>query len=179
MTLFPTTPDAEACSPLLEEALNLYADGELGLASQPALFAHLATCDACRQTFSALLEFRRLSRQEVMPVPAAADDAFFQRLDVLKRRTERVDRVAERRPLWHLRTRISLSLAASVAVLLFTLGVLLPRDTSEALVVPRIEGTEERVEFPPPVPLRHEAVYVFYPGLTVEATKLDDTAGAL
>lgn len=161
----------------MEEALNLYADGELGLAEQPMLFAHLAACDRCRRTLSALLEFRRASRQEMLAVPAAADDVFFQRLDVLKRRTERVDRVAERRPLWHLRTRISLSLAASVAILLFSLGVLLPRDTGEILVVPRIEGLEERVEFPPP--LQHEAVYVFYPGLTVEATKLEDTPGEL
>ena len=172
MNLITATPDAAACNPAMEEALNLYADGELDAAAQPALFAHLAGCVTCRHTLAALLEFRRVSRQELMLVPAAADDAFFQRLDDLKRRTDRVDRVAERRPLWQRRPRISLSLAACLALLLLGLGTLVPRST-DTVVQPRIEVLEERIEFAPLVPVRGEAVYVFYPGLTVEATKLD------
>ena len=174
---FPAPHDG-SCGPAQEEALNLYADGELGFEAQPALFAHLATCADCRRSLAALLEFRRISRQEMLAVPAAADDAFFQRLDQLKRRDEHVDRQADRRPLWHVRTRISLSLAATVALLLFAAGVLLPRTTGEILVRPQIEGVEERVEFAPPGALRPEAVYVFYPGLTVEATKLEATSSA-
>ena len=77
------TPKLEAatCSHAMEEALNLYMDGELPFAEQPVLFAHLATCDPCRRMLGAMMEFRRMSRQEVCPVPPAVDEAFFRRLD--------------------------------------------------------------------------------------------------
>ena len=58
------TPEREAatCSPEMEEALNLYMDGELPLAEQPVLFTHLSTCDPCRHILGAMMEFRRMSR---------------------------------------------------------------------------------------------------------------------
>ena len=40
----------------LEDALNAYLDGEMGLEGQPALFGHLADCPDCRARKSPRLE---------------------------------------------------------------------------------------------------------------------------
>jgi anti-sigma factor RsiW len=164
----PATP----CRGDVEEALNLYLDGELSFAAQPALFQHLASCEACRRTMAAMLEFRRMSRQESIAVPAAADEAIFQQLERVKRRDERIDRAADRRPLWQARMPISLRAATTMALLLFLAGLFFPQAAGEPLPRPRVESVEERVEFAPAV--RGEAVYVFYPGLTIEASRLHD-----
>ena len=168
------TPELEAasCSHAMEEALNLYMDGELPFAEQPGLFAHLATCDRCRHVLGALMEFRRVSRQEVCTVPPAADDAFFRRLDEIKGRSHRVDRYMDRRPLWQTRGSVSLRVATMAAVLLFGAGLFFPQTTGESFSVVPVEVQEERVEFYPLVP-----VYVITPGVTVEAPKFVDSAG--
>lgn len=172
-----TSPTFE-CGEELENALHLYVDGELPFEQQPELFAHLAACDACRRTLSAVLTFRRMSRQEYVAVPPALDDAFFRRLEGVRRRVVRVDRAADRRPLWQVRTPVSLRGATTVALLLFLAGLMFPRAVGEPRHVdPYVEGVEERVQLQPPVPLRSETVYVFYPGLTVESTKLDEMKG--
>lgn len=160
----------------MEETLNLYVDGELSIGLEADLFAHLSTCSACRMMFNGLMQFRRMVRQEAIQVAPAVDDAFFQRLDQAKRRLVFVDRRAERRPLWQSRPRISVRAATTGALLLFLAGVLFPQSAGErsGVVQGYVEGLEERVEFRPSIHDRSEAVYVFYPGLTVEATKLDD-----
>ena len=167
-----TMPDAACVS---EETLHQYVDGELAFEQQPALFSHLAACAACRRTLESVLTFRRLSRQEIVAVPPAVDDAFFQRLDQVKRRTERVDRQAARRPLWNARAPVSLGLAAVMAAFLFLAGVMVSEGTAEAAGPPLIVGMQEQIDFDLP---RREAVYVFYPGLTVEATKLSESVPA-
>lgn len=164
----PHMPLHVACTH--EEALNRYVDGELAFETQPALFSHLASCSTCRRTLEAVLVFRRLSRQEPLVVPPAADDSFFKRLDQIKRRGERVDRQAARRPMWQWRTPVSLGLAAVVAVLVFVAGMFASGSNAAVAESPLVVGAEERVLFNEPT--RPEAVYVFYPGLTVEATKL-------
>ena len=167
-TRLPTAP----CDPQLEEALNLYLDGDLSFEEQPVLFAHLAACDPCRRTLAATMDFRRMSRQEVVSVPAAVDDAFFQRLDQLKHRTDRLDRFADRSPLWNSRTPVSLRTATAAALVLFLVGFFFPQQVSDSVDKPiSVEGVEERVEFTPVSRDRSEAVYVFYPGLTVEAPR--------
>ena len=171
-----TPGPANACGSHHEEALNLYLDGELPLGDEAALFRHLAACTACRRVLGALIEFRRMSRQEALAVPAAVDDAFFGKLDHLRHRTTLSDRSAQRRPLWQLHTRISLRVAAAVAGVLFFAGFLIPRDLGTLPPMPRVEGLDERVELPPVFQPAGEAVYVFYPGLTVEAARLPDEA---
>jgi anti-sigma factor RsiW len=161
------------CNASWEAALNHYVDGELPFQEQPALFAHLSTCAACRRTLEAVLAFRRMSRQEPLAVPPAADDAVFRRLDQVKQRTERVDREAERRCLWTARAPISLGAAAMVAVVLFVVGLLVPMQLDEVDPSAFVSTDMERVEVEP---APAQAVYVFYPGLTVEATKLEDVA---
>jgi anti-sigma factor RsiW len=167
-----TESGATPCDPRLEETLNHYLDGELTFDQQPVLFAHLAACDPCRRTLAATMDFRRMSRQEVVSVPGAVDDTFFQRLDQLKHRTDRLNRSADRRPLWNSRTPISLRAASALALVLFLAGFFFPQHISDSLEVPLgVEGVGERVELPPVPPFRSEAVYVFYPGLTVEAQR--------
>ena len=168
------TPELEAatCSQAMEEALNLYMDGELPFTEQPGLFAHLATCDQCRRILGAMMEFRRMSRQEVCPVPPAVDEAFFHRLDEIKARSHRVDRYEDRRPLWQTRAPVSLRAATMAAALLFGAGLFFPQTAGEPFSVAPVEVQEERVEFIPLVP-----VYVFYPGVTVEAPKFVENSG--
>ncbi len=163
------------CADGMEEALNLYLDGELATDAQPPLFVHLAGCDACRHTMSAVLAFRRMSRQESIRVPAAADDAFFHRLDRVKRRGERMDRAAQRRPLWQARAPVSLRAATAMALLLFLAGLFLPQPAGPSPSRARVQAVEERFMLAPAPPVRGEAVYVFYPGLTIEAQRLIET----
>ena len=162
-------PEAATCSEAMEEALNLYMDGELPFGEQPLLFAHLATCDRCRRIMSSMLEFRRMSRQEVMPVPPAVDEAIFERLNEVKERSSRIDRYWDRRPLWQKRATVSLRAAALAAVLLFSAGLMFPQDAGTPITVTAVVTEEEHVEQGSTV--RFQNVYVFYPGLTVEAPK--------
>ena len=162
-----------SCGAATEEALTLYVDGELALEEQPALFAHLATCAACRRTLAGVLEFRRLSRQETIAVPPAVDDAILGRLAKRKTALERVDRAADRRPLWQARAPVSLRAAAVVALVVFCLGLLLPHPATPPPPSPptsEVTVEEERVRFQERVRVA-EAVYVIYPGLTIEAFK--------
>lgn len=160
-----------SCGTAMEEALSLYVDGELSLEAQPILFAHLASCEACRRTLAGVLEFRRLSRQEVIAVPPAVDDAIMERLAKRKSALDRVDRAADRRPLWQARTPVSLRAAAVVALVVFFLGLLIPhRAAPPAPTTSEVQGEEERVRFQERIRVA-EAVYVIYPGLTIEAFK--------
>ncbi len=156
----------------MEEALNLYLDGELSAEMQPLLFAHLSACDTCRRRFDAVLRFRQMSRQEYLVVPPSVDDAFFEKLAQHRTMSLRVDRAADRRPLWNLRAPVTLRSALLVAIVLFFIGVMLPGSTTpENASSGKVMGEEERVEFADLelTPRRLEAVYVFYPGLTIEA----------
>jgi len=65
-----------------EEALNLFLDGELFSCDQADLFAHMAACETCREGMNAVMEFRRMSRQEVLHVPPIADEAVLARLEL-------------------------------------------------------------------------------------------------
>jgi anti-sigma factor RsiW len=164
------------CSGSFEEAMNLFVDGELPFDRQPALFAHLVACDDCRRMMDSVMRFRRISRQEHLAVPTAVDDLFMKRLAHQKETSLRVDRAADRSPLWHARTPVSLRTAAAVAAVVFVVGLLLPAKRPSAPPANLVNGLQERVEFldRQASPLLREAVYVFYPGLTVEATKGED-----
>jgi len=162
------------CNPEQLEAVNLYVDGELHSKDQPALFAHLAVCSHCRQTLEAVMKFRRMSRQEYLTVPPIADDVFFERLARLKETSGLVDRVADRSPLWQARRAISLRSAVLVGAVLFLVGMMVPLHAPPPVQDTRVKGEEEVVQFQPiEVNTRETAVYVFYPGLTIEAQRMD------
>lgn len=178
MALDTTTPSTPTPHEVMEEALNLYVDGELPFDQQPVLFAHLAHCRSCRRTLDAVIKFRRMSRQEHLSVPPAVDEAFMNRLAHVRDAAHRIDREADRRPLWQARTRVSLRGVVVASVVVFCLGLLLPTPlSSPATAAVQVEFGDERVEFADPLldpaVVPASAVYVFYPGLTIEATKAD------
>lgn len=151
-----------------EERLNLYVDGELPSDEQARLFRHLADCDACRDALEAVLAFRRMSRRETLSMPPAADEAFFERLDGLRNSPERVDRSEEHRSFWRRRAPITLRSLVLAALLVFVAGSMTPlgqhaRPVELAVVQP----TEQAVR-----PL--DVIYVFYPGVTIEAEPLEE-----
>ena len=163
----------------MEDSLNRYIDGELEFDRQAALFAHLAVCPSCRRTLESVLAFRRLSRSETLAVAPAVDDAFFKRLARHRESHKHVDRAAERRPLWQSRAPISVRTGVAAAVIVFLLGLLVPSnlDSTVARLQPAVIGMQEIVELQPAATVlpraQSETLYVFYPGLTVEATKTD------
>lgn len=160
----------------MEEAVHLYIDGELPFELQPALFAHLAVDEEARRMLDAVLKFRRMTREDYLPVPPAADEAFFKRLASLQRQHRRIDRAAQRRPIWEHRTPVSFRAAVVAAALLFMAGLLFPVSAGEAAPQGYVVAQVERVELPTELERPSEYVYVFYPGLDVEALKEEATA---
>ena len=153
----------------VEEHLNLFLDGELPLERQEDLYAHLAQDRKARSFMDHVMLFRRMSRQEYIEVPPAADEAFFRRLDALKRSGERVDRFVEREPLWNSRRPVSLKTAVAAVVVVFMIGWFLPAlsDNTETAFIAQ---EEERVAFDmPQTRVMQSYIYVFEPGLTIEA----------
>ncbi len=164
-----------------EEMLNLYLDGELPFDTQAGLFHHLAECTSCRLTFDSVLTFRRMSRQELLAVPPEADRGLFGALAVMKEQHRHFDRAVDRRPLWQLKTPISLRAATIMAVSIFIGGFMLPSHLAPEPTVSVIRDAAVEQDFVRLAPsveqvTRYEPVYVFYPGLTVEAEH-GDAAG--
>lgn len=161
-------PDSEGFEKA-EEHLNLFLDGELPLDQQEDLYAHLARDRNARSFMDHVMLFRRMSRQEYIEVPPAADDAFFRRLDALKRSGERVDRFVEREPLWNTRRPVSLKTAVAAVVAVFMIGWFLPA-MSDSTETAFLAQEEERVAFDiPQTRVMQSYIYVFEPGLTIEA----------
>ncbi len=152
-----------------EEALNLYVDGELPLEQQAELFNHLARCESCRRTLDSVMRFRRYGRQEYIAIAPAVDDAFLKRLAGAKRRPRRVS--VDRDPMWSSRVPVSLRSAVAIAAAVFLVGLLIPLWGASPHRLPIVSGQQEQVDLSSEVALGSEAVYVFYPGLTVEAAK--------
>lgn len=155
-----------------DDHLCRFLDGELARREQPALFAHLADCEECRAVLDGTLAFRRASRQEVLTLPPAADEAFFERLASHRASARRVDRAAERRPLWQARRRVSARSAVAFGCVLFALGMLwrMPEaDPARAVFV-----ETERVVLDEELPSADgetAPIYVFYPGIEVSGLR--------
>ncbi|MEL6705209.1 MAG: zf-HC2 domain-containing protein [Bacteroidota bacterium] len=153
-----------------EVLLDLYVDGELSFADQPALFAHLADCTACRAQFNALMAFRVAARQEHLPVTPAMDAAFFARLDQAKRTRPHpaATRAEDRQPFRGLKRRVSIRTALVFSLVLFAVGLLTaqPAEPEPSAVPVRIVDDADPAE----------ALYVIYPGITVEEER--EEAGA-
>jgi anti-sigma factor RsiW len=162
---------AEDDRPSAEETVNRYLDGELGLESQPELFTHLASCQACRETMDAVMTFRRVAREEYIAVPPSADERFFDRLADLKERTDRLDRAGDRESLWRSRRSVSLGTTVLMAFCLFVLGLYLPRASNQR-VGGLVLGEQEMVDLDAPVYGLMNTIYVITPGVTVESARL-------
>lgn len=154
-------------------ALNLFMDGELSSSSQPALFKHLAGCADCRRELDGAMQFRRISRVENLLAPPGLDEAMFKRLNKHKTIMTHIDRAEERRPLWNLRTPITLRATILTALMVFMTGLLMPHEANQKMARKGIvTGTDELIEFfdSDQQPANTRTLYVFYPGLTIEAS---------
>lgn len=155
----------------LEAALNLFLDGEMPIDEQPELYTHLAGCASCRRYLDSMLFVRRAIRDEHLTVPPIVDETFFERLaahkEVVSHAHHRLERRARRREQLPVVGRV-VTLAMLVVIIVggVVSGTLDAGDTSAAVI-----GEEELVNFPIENRTVREpsAVYVFYPGLTVEA----------
>ncbi|MDX1438633.1 MAG: zf-HC2 domain-containing protein [Rubricoccaceae bacterium] len=149
-----------------ENLLNLYVDGELASSEEADLFAHLSTCAACRTQFNTLFAFRLAARQENLDVPPAADEAFFARIDQLRRVSRPApDRVTDRRQLTVVRRkRFAYASVAAVALFVAAFGWSVRTSTIVEPAAPAYQVTETVID--------DGALYVISPGLTVEDEKL-------
>jgi len=116
----------------------------------------------------AVMLFRRMSRMEFISLPPSADDRFFRRLSELKEVGEKIDRAQDRQPLWRASGSVSVRSALAAITAVFLIGLLVPISgkTSTAF----ISQEEEQVAFDSPhTRVLQSYIYVFEPGLTIEA----------
>jgi len=152
-----------------EEDLNLYLDGELSFSKQTALFEQLSHDSELRTQMEAVLMFRRMSRQEHISVPQAADDRLFERLAEMKAGLQKFDRAEDRQPLWKANRRVSVRSALAAVTAVFLIGLLLPMSGSDNSTT-FLSQEEEQVTFDSPrTRILQSYIYVFEPGLTIEA----------
>ena len=169
--------DGSACG---DEAIHRYLDGDLGVTEQPALFEHLSQCPECRHTMDSVMSFRRMSRQEYIALPPAADEQFFARLAVVKQQADRVDRSSDRAPLWSARRSVSLRGALAMAACVFMFGLMLPMPERSTLSPPLIQMSAERVDFSTTDSMVIERqiyethIYTYIDGPTVEGDREDE-----
>ncbi len=158
----------DARSDCENETLDLYLDGELPWTREADLFRHLSTCVTCREHLNGVLAFRRITRDEFVDVPPWADDRLLSRIEEHRRGVERTARLHARDSLWTARTTVSVrSLVLALGVFLLSLAVMTElTDNGRGYVY----FEQEYVRFDAGIPGPSE-VYVFYPGLTVEAER--------
>lgn len=160
---------SEGCSAAWEDSVNAYVDGDLASTNHALLFLHLSECEHCRHVLESVLAFRRLSRAENIQVPPIVDAALMARLDVLRRRAEEPE---PSRSLWEAPMHVGLGKALAAAVGVLLLGAGIERMAATDPPPPPVSIIEERVEaYARDAFWRVEPVYVFYPGLTIEAEK--------
>ena len=151
-----------------EELVNYFVDGVLSADGQVELFEHLASCEGCRDDLDAVMTFRRMSRLEYIHVPPSIDDAFFQKLAA-----RRIPSSAEKdtdRSILSANIPLSLRSLLVAACVFFAVGLVVPSNISTAetkIVETRQEAVSLAGTSINPAP--REAVYVFYPGLTITA----------
>jgi anti-sigma factor RsiW len=105
------------------EFINLYVDNRLGDKASAELFAHLGSCERCRELMKATMLIRsHIGSQELAQVPAALDHR------ILASVRREAATVREKRkwfePVWFTRISIPLPAAASI-IFLVIVGSLL------------------------------------------------------
>ncbi len=160
-----------------EDRINSYVDGELAFHLQAELFTHLSRCEPCRRYLDGLIAFRRLVADEALVIPPSLDEAFLQRLGAHRQSVAAVKQRAARRG----RIRDAVPVAGRAAVVMLVLGIIvgniIANEISRAPSPGHVVAEEELVNFPAASSADSQsgAVYVFYPGLTVEAENWVET----
>ena len=158
-----------------EQDLQLYLDGELPYARQALLFRELSSDESLRKQLEAVMTFRRLSRQENIALPPSADDRFFKRLAEVKTSLNQNNRSSDRQPLWRATRPVSVGSALAAVAAVFFIGLMLPLSRSGNTAF--IAQEEEQVSFDAPqTQVMQSYIYVFEPGLTIEADQTDGSS---
>jgi hypothetical protein len=99
-----------------QELVNLYIDEGLDDAQSVELFAHLSTCDNCRNIMRSSLRVRTYFQQEELEeVPASLDTRVYKSACIKTTTPVRRNLFA---PFWYTRILIPLPAAASIALLI-------------------------------------------------------------
>ncbi len=147
----------ENCLQSNQEMLVEYTDGVLPSENQVQLFMHLSTCETCRNVLDGVLTFRRWSRVESIQVPPQVDERILQKLDEIKDR----DTGALVDPsLWNSKMSMTLRTWLFAAAIVFAFGI-----TLQAALGPSNDMNDQASY----VNETAQPIYVFYPGVTVEA----------
>lgn len=154
-----------------EDQLNEYADGELAFDVQAELFRHLAGCERCRRYLESVVAVRRIVADEPLQLPPAYDEAFLHRLASHREAVSRAKQRTERRDRLHAAIPTAGRAAVLTLVLGLVVGNILKNEPHQTAISRDVVAEEELVNFPTVrnVTTHFAPVYVFYPGLTVEA----------
>jgi len=111
-----------------QEEINQFIDGELEMRPQVELFQHLAVCVGCQSLIDAMMRMKEAVRNERIPFPSELDDAILGQ--ILNRRAaqqtlQRVEMHHQR--VWNRQVSIPVHLAASFAIIIIAVGLLLGR----------------------------------------------------
>ncbi len=150
----------------LEEAIHLFADGELPLDAHADLFARLSVSMAARELLDSLLAFRRMSRMESLAAPPSLDLALMARLKEVQRSQQKRRDRAPHPGVWGRSVQMSVRALTVGAMLLLAVGSLVPmRTPAEPAPIVRLA--------PPPTSngVAMSASYVITDGVTVEADR--------
>ncbi len=163
--------DDQAICESFDEKLNLFVDGELRVADHAAMFNHLAECDRCRQYFDELLALRRMMGEEVIRVAPSQDEAFLRRLAQYRSAVQPSKVRNERRERMRRLSPVAGRALVGAAIVILVLTSLMPSPRTDAEITSLVVGEEELVNFTTTSSPNRDrgAVYVFYPGLTIEA----------
>ena len=111
-----------------QEEINHFIDGEMGTGQQVELFQHLAGCADCQSFIDAMVRMKEATRNEQITYPADLDDAVLGQ--VLSRTPSPVriqGRMKRDANIWKRHITLPVPLAASLAVIIIGLGLLLGR----------------------------------------------------
>ncbi len=160
--------DVEGVGSLYNENLDLYLDGELPHSQESTLFRHLSQCAGCRDYLNGVLAFRRISREEFLEVPPRADDGLLARIEEIRQTEQKTARLHAHDSLWAARATVSVrSLVLAFGAVLVS-AVLLSGLGKPSPGYVLVEQEHFRFDRTPSIV---SEVYVFYPGLTVEAER--------
>ncbi|NND72762.1 MAG: zf-HC2 domain-containing protein [Rhodothermales bacterium] len=152
------------------ELLNYFVDGILGANEQIVLFEHLTRCESCRTQLEAIMTFRRASRLEYIQIPPSVDDAFFNKLAINRANATTQHQKDVDRSILSANVALSLRTVLIAASVVFIIGLFVPSNMASG-DTKIVETRQERVNLAGSA-VSHavqEAVYVFYPGLTITA----------
>ncbi len=151
----------------LEEAIHLFADGELPLDAHADLFARLSISKDARELLDSLLAFRRMSRMESLAPPPSLDLALMARLKETQRAQQKRRDRAPHPGIWGRSVRMNVRAMTLCAMVLLAVGSLVPMRTPAE--PPRV------VRMTPPSAdadgMAMSANYIITDGVTVEADR--------